>query len=83
MMRILNPTYTLTVVITDARPDNQGQLVVAQAQGIGFQPAPPSLHKFHDRLGKSGCDEVLAAVRSAVKNIDAQCEVTLERFEMR
>ena len=70
MMRVLSPTYTLRVTVQDP-------LVAGDPQhGI-------AVHKFFNgQTGKTGCDEVLAAVRKALEAAGLpRVDVAIERFE--
>lgn len=75
MMRVLDPVYTFRVELRDKMQQPSGNNMQVFTSG-----APPRLQKFFDGLnGKSGCDEAMAAIKDALKNLD--CEVHLERFE--
>lgn len=81
MFVVLHPTYTLSVTIRDAH-----QLMNNQAEiGCGFEGGKVvtlSGHKYFDsQRGKSGCDEALAAVKSALSKAGIEADVSLDRFE--
>lgn len=88
MLQILNPKYTLRIEITDLLPSPQAlglQGGVILARGSGAQDQAPSGRRFHNDTGfvsKTGCDEVLAAVKEALQKAGlGNALVTLERFE--
>ena len=81
MMQVLSPTYTLRLEIRD-------KLSSVPIDGLSTQHPPalsPPAYKFFDGLnGKTGCDEVLAAVKSALEKSDLaslDISLSLERFE--
>lgn len=81
MMMVLNPTYTLQIVIKDAPPTvNQ-----AAMQGLGGQMSATAFQRkwFNDATGKTGCDDVLAAVKEALSKAGLDACVRLERFEQK
>ena len=86
MMQVLYPTYTLKVVIQDRRADPvPGQITqvqdLSQLQALSNGGAP---YRFYGAYGeKTGCDDVLKAVKDALlkANIAGGVTVTFERFE--
>jgi hypothetical protein len=79
---VLHPTYTLRVEVRDRlQPPTVGQQGQLGQQFV-TQSVPFKPHKYWDGLaGKSGRDEVLAAVRAALRDNGIDAEVSLERFE--
>jgi hypothetical protein len=86
---VLNPTYSLRVVITDELPDQTmrgqtGMVWHEVPEGQYLRQPAPSGHKWHDPLaGKTGCDEVLSAVKDALAKAGLQAEVHFVSFEHR
>jgi hypothetical protein len=84
MMRILHPTYTLKIEIKDVPPSMQMQ---AEPGGgyVGSQFAASGdigRHKYFNSLAnKTGCDEVMAAVKDALVKAGIQADISFERFE--
>ena len=76
MLMVMHPTYELRVEIKD---------VAAQQVTFSANPAEPyNGHKFFDGLkGKTGCDEVLAAVKDALAKAGLQADVSLQKFSHR
>ena len=95
MMQVLNPTYTLRVEIKDRMREPQSLINTVQAAaavnvppfggGEMRPPKPEPLHKYFDGLaGKTGCDEVVQAVKDALMKYGiTNASVSLERFEHR
>lgn len=83
MLIVLNPTYSLRVVIKDALPENansqfQNNNVLSQQQ------TSMNGRKWYNGLtGKTGCDDVLSAVKEALNKANIQAEVSLDKFEHR
>lgn len=80
MMILMHPTYTLKIEIQD-RPPQQNAIYPNQMATLqGGSPVDP--HKFY-RSGKTGCDDVLAAVKDALAKAGLSDGVTVsfERFE--
>lgn len=86
MMITLYPTYQLRVEVKD-RPPQTGQAMAGafqastggSLQALGQSPSP---YKWYGAFGeKTGCDDVLAAVKKALSDAGIQATVTLERFE--
>lgn len=86
MMQVLEPTYTIRIEIRDIIA---GQVIFGPGGGVMGQalnhqglshPAPK--RKFFDaNNNKTGCDEVLSAVKKALADAGLAGVVTLERFE--
>ena len=78
MLAVLHPTYTLRVTVKD-------RMRVADAnsaQGLASLGKPQNPHRFFNGLtGKTGCDEVLVAVKEALQSKGIVCEIMFERFE--
>lgn len=85
MLQVLSPTYTIRVEIKDKQQSQGHSLVVGSAQRPGEFRDIQKLHQFFEGMdGKTGCDEVLAAVRNALQKAGIQnVSVSLERFEHR
>jgi len=87
MMRVLSPIYTLRLEIVDAVAPQQsftGQGTIDPITGTLCLQTFPNPYKWHNALmGKSGCDEVLAAVKDALEKAGIPAQVSLERFEHR
>ena len=82
MMVVLNPTYTLRVTIRDETA--QGSNMQAGFQGQMSSLNPPSGRKWWDPLtDKTGCDQVLSAVKDALAKAGLQASVDFDRFELR
>lgn len=79
-MKSLEPTYTLRVAIVDAASEITPHMLQAQMLQGQFGATPNSARKYF-KDGKTGCDEVLAAVREALLKAGIRAEVTFERFE--
>jgi hypothetical protein len=80
MMRLLHPTYTLTIEIKDVLPSIQAGVVVAQS----FGPSSPDIagHKyFKPMANKIGCDEVMAAVKDALAKAGIPATVSFDKFD--
>jgi hypothetical protein len=79
MMMLLHPTYTLRLEIQDKAHQATGQGI---SVNLGGGPKP---HMYFDGLtGKTGCDEVLNAVRTALEKSGIQhFSVYFEKFEHR
>lgn len=75
MMMVLYPTYTLRVVVQEPDPTPSG--VTELSRGTFWDG-------IRDK-GATGCDDVLAAVRDALKQspIGNRVSIQLERFEER
>jgi len=73
MMMVLHPTYTIKLEIQDRLIQQDGMSVTAV----------PKYHKYFDEpAGKSGCDDVVAAVKAALAKAGiSHVTVHLERFE--
>lgn len=75
MMIVPHPTYTLRVTVKDA-------LKSSLNERQGLQAAEGKPHKYFDAAGgKTGCDEVLNAVKAALIKSGVEADVSLERFE--
>lgn len=74
----LYPSFTLKVEVRDGAPQ---QNVAAQAFTIGGGAGYPKWHKPHE--GKTGCDDLLAAVKAALAEKGIIASVTLDKFEWR
>jgi hypothetical protein len=81
MMVVLHPTYTLTITVKDRSS------LSAQLSGVGkiatCQSAPVNPYKYFGgyNSNRSGCDEILVAVRDALAKAGIAAEISLERFE--
>lgn len=74
MFTVLHPTYTLRVDIQD-RSRDAGQPILVGETMSGRQFA-------NDDLSKTGCDEVLAAVRDALTKAGIKTfRVSLDKYE--
>ena len=79
MMVVLNPTYTLRVVIKDEIAQN----MIFQGQAASQNP-PPTGRKWYDpSASRTGCDQVLSAVKDALAKAGVQAEVSFDKFEHR
>lgn len=77
MLQVLNPTYSLRVVIKDELPTP-----VMMDQMTSMQS--PYSRKWYDPLaGKTGCDDVLSAVKEALAKAGLQAEISFVSFEHR
>jgi hypothetical protein len=83
MLAALNPTYSLRVIIKDALPEPMSYQAGQQA-GMAAMNSPANGRKWYNGLtGKTGCDDVLSAVRDALNKVGIQAEVSLDKFEHR
>lgn len=80
MLIVMNPTYTLRVIIRDRMQNQQvsgGNLTGAQGAPVPWRP-----HKYFGGVGgTSGCDAALEAIRTALQKAGIDAEVSLDRFE--
>ena len=76
MLQVLNPTYVFKVTFKD---EITGMAAAVAAQNY---PASTKLTKFFDSAnGKTGCDEVLAAIKDALTKAGLTCDVWLDTFK--
>lgn len=79
MLMVLHPTYTLRVRIQD-RSDLQAGMGMGSAGIAGSAPQKP--YRYYDSMtGKTGCDDVLAAVKEALSKAGVKADVSLESFK--
>lgn len=72
MLMVLHPTYTLRVRVQDRM-----QQPTSFTSGQEWNP-----HRYFDsRSGKTGCDEVLAAVKDALSKAGIEADVSLDEFK--
>lgn len=88
MMHALYPTYTLRIEIADVPPPpNSGIFAGAQVGMVGGQGlvsstyGVPTQKYYNSSMNKTGCDEVLAAVRDALSKAGIQSIISFEKFE--
>ena len=79
MLAVLNPTYTLRLVIKDALPEPMNYQIGQQQ--LASLNSPVDRRWYNGLAGKTGCDEVLAAVRDALSKAGIQADIRLDRFE--
>ena len=82
MMVVLNPTYSLRVVIQDASPQTMTYQAGSQT-GMAMQNPPPGRKWWDPLAGKTGCDNVLAVVKDALAKAGLEAQVSFDRFELR
>jgi hypothetical protein len=83
MLAVLNPTYSLRVIIKDALPENASYQTGIPGQQAGSIQAANGRKWYNGLTGKTGCDDVLSAVRDALNKVGIQAEVSLDKFEHR
>jgi hypothetical protein len=82
MLRVLYPTYTLKIEIKDIPPSAQMQGAVAMVmRPDGYMGNDCQNKYFNSVTGKTGCDEVLAAVKDALAKAGIQATLSFEKFE--
>ena len=77
MLTLLHPTYTLTVEIQD-RLSDAGQQLGGPGMYVTGGQMPT---RKYATSGKTGCDEVLMAVKDALHQAGVWATVSLDRFE--
>lgn len=77
-MLVLSPTYTLRIEIAD-RSRVSGPVADGMS-GLSFVQNPGSPYRYFGP-DKTGCDDVLKAVRDALKAANIEATVSFERFE--
>lgn len=82
MLQTLDPTYHLTLRIKDPYPQPQVHTTgVALTMNGVVSNWEPTRKYFNDKNGKTGCDEVLTAVKKALLDAGIVADVFFDRFE--
>jgi hypothetical protein len=86
MLQLLYPRYTLRVEVTDhLQPHDFAAAgkALAGAAATGQSVTIAQQHKYWNGIDKTGCDEVMAAVKKALADAGLTATVFFDKFEHR